>query len=80
MDPTVEFITVDNPHANKLTVHILAAVSQHERQCADIGHSQGCQSARQTWETRDRPRPDGFAALAKKSGRPLLCERLAGDP
>jgi DNA invertase Pin-like site-specific DNA recombinase len=23
---------VDNPHANKLTVHILAAVAQHERE------------------------------------------------
>jgi len=28
----VEFIAVDNPHANKLTVHILAAVAQHERE------------------------------------------------
>jgi DNA invertase Pin-like site-specific DNA recombinase len=28
----VEFVAVDNPHANKLTVHILAAVAQHERE------------------------------------------------
>ena len=28
MDSGVEFIAVDNPHANKLTVHILAAVAQ----------------------------------------------------
>jgi hypothetical protein len=26
------FVAVDNPHANKLTVHILAAVAQHERE------------------------------------------------
>jgi DNA invertase Pin-like site-specific DNA recombinase len=32
MDSSVEFIAVDNPHANKLTVHILAAVAQHERE------------------------------------------------
>ena len=25
-------IAVDNPHANKLTIHILAAVAQHERE------------------------------------------------
>ena len=25
-------VAVDNPHANKLTVHILAAVAQHERE------------------------------------------------
>ena len=28
----VEFVAVDNPHANKLTVHILAAVAQHARE------------------------------------------------
>jgi hypothetical protein len=27
----VEFVAVDNPHATKLTVHILAAVAEHER-------------------------------------------------
>ena len=32
MDSGVEVIAVDNPHANKLTVHILAAVAQHERE------------------------------------------------
>jgi Resolvase, N terminal domain len=31
MDSGVEFVATDNPHANKLTVHILAAVAQHER-------------------------------------------------
>src|SRR5262245_18056142 len=30
MDSGVEFIAVDNPHANKLTIHILAAVAEHE--------------------------------------------------
>lgn len=32
MDSGVEFIAVDNPYANKLTLHILAAVAQHERE------------------------------------------------
>jgi DNA invertase Pin-like site-specific DNA recombinase len=32
MDSGIEFIAVDNPHANKLTLHILAAVAQHERE------------------------------------------------
>ena len=27
-----KFVAVDNPHANKLTIHILAAVAQHERE------------------------------------------------
>jgi DNA invertase Pin-like site-specific DNA recombinase len=32
MESGVEFVAVDNPTANKLTVHILAAVAQHERE------------------------------------------------
>ena len=32
MEAGVEFVAVDNPHANKLTLHILAAVAQHERE------------------------------------------------
>src|SRR5262245_21682936 len=32
MDSGVEFVAVDNPHANRLTLHILAAVAEHERE------------------------------------------------
>jgi hypothetical protein len=32
MDSGFEFVAVDNPHANKLTIHILAAVAEHERE------------------------------------------------
>jgi DNA invertase Pin-like site-specific DNA recombinase len=32
MESGVEFVAVDNPHANELTVHFLAAVAQHERE------------------------------------------------
>ena len=32
MDLGVEFVAVDNPHANKLTIDILAAVAEHERE------------------------------------------------
>jgi DNA invertase Pin-like site-specific DNA recombinase len=31
MEAGVDFVAVDNPHANKLTLHILAAVAEHER-------------------------------------------------
>jgi DNA invertase Pin-like site-specific DNA recombinase len=31
MESGVEFVAVDNPHATPLTIHILAAVAQHER-------------------------------------------------
>jgi DNA invertase Pin-like site-specific DNA recombinase len=32
MDSGVEFIAVDSPHATRLTLHILAAVAEHERE------------------------------------------------
>jgi DNA invertase Pin-like site-specific DNA recombinase len=32
MESGVEFVAVDKPHANKLTVRILAAVAEHERE------------------------------------------------
>jgi DNA invertase Pin-like site-specific DNA recombinase len=31
MDSGTEFVAADNPYANELTIHILAAVAQHER-------------------------------------------------
>lgn len=30
MDAGVEFVCADNPHANKLTIHVLAAMAQYE--------------------------------------------------
>src|ERR671917_1097190 len=32
MESGVEFVAVDMPHANRLTLHILAAVAEHERE------------------------------------------------
>jgi DNA invertase Pin-like site-specific DNA recombinase len=31
MDSGVEFVACDNPHANRLTLHLLGAVAEHER-------------------------------------------------
>jgi DNA invertase Pin-like site-specific DNA recombinase len=59
MDSGVEFVAVDNPHANKLTVHILAAVAQHEREM--IGQ-------------RTRDALQAAKARGKKLGNPKLAE------
>jgi DNA invertase Pin-like site-specific DNA recombinase len=32
MEAGIEFVAVDNPHASKLTIHILCAVAEHERE------------------------------------------------
>jgi DNA invertase Pin-like site-specific DNA recombinase len=46
MDSGVEFVAVDNPGANKLTIHILAAVAQHEREAIAKRTSEALQAAR----------------------------------
>ena len=46
MDSGVEFIAVDNPHANKLTIHILAAVAQHEREIISARTSDALKAAK----------------------------------
>src|SRR5256885_609626 len=59
MESGVEFIAVDNPHANKLTVHILAAVAQHERELIAQRTRDALQAAK---------------ARGKKLGNPRLAE------
>jgi DNA invertase Pin-like site-specific DNA recombinase len=62
MDSGVEFIAVDNPHANKLTVHILAAVAQHEQEM--IG--QRTRDARQAAKARGKILGNPELAEARK--------------
>jgi len=59
MDSGVEFVAVDNPHATKLTVHILAAVAQHEREIISARTSAALQAAK---------------ARGKRLGNPKLSE------
>src|ERR1700680_1734776 len=59
MDSGVEFVAVDNPHANKVTVHILAAVAQHEREIISARTSAALQAAK---------------ARGKRLGNPKLAE------
>src|ERR1700738_4471573 len=56
MDSGVEFIAVDNPHANKLTRHILAAVAQHEREIISARTSAALQAAKARGKRLGNPR------------------------
>jgi DNA invertase Pin-like site-specific DNA recombinase len=56
MDSGVEFIAVDNPHANKLTVHILAAVAQHEREIISARTSAALKAAKARGKRLGNPR------------------------
>src|ERR1700736_6844830 len=59
MNSGVEFVAVDNPHANKLTVHILAAVAQHEREIISARTSAALQAAKARGKRLGNPKlPD----------------------
>jgi DNA invertase Pin-like site-specific DNA recombinase len=69
MDSGVEFIAVDNPHANKLTIHILAAVVQHEREIISARTSAALKAAKARGKRLGNPKLSEarrHAALAKK--------------
>jgi DNA invertase Pin-like site-specific DNA recombinase len=58
MDSGVEFVAVDNPHANKLTIHILAAVAQHEREMIAQRTKDALQAAKARGVVLGNPRLD----------------------
>ncbi|MDO8874517.1 MAG: recombinase family protein [Pseudolabrys sp.] len=74
MESGVEFVAVDNPHANKLTVHILAAVAQHEREMISERTKAALQAAKARGKVLGNPRlreaaVTGVAALKAKADR-----------
>ena len=46
MDSSVEFVACDNPQATRLTLHILAAVAEHEREAIAIRTKAALQAAK----------------------------------
>jgi DNA invertase Pin-like site-specific DNA recombinase len=52
----VEFIAVDNPHADKLSVHILAAVAQHEREIISARTSAALKAAKMRGKRLGNPK------------------------
>ena len=63
MESGVEFVAVDNPHANKLTVHILAAVAQHEREMISERTKAALAAAKKRGQRLGNP---GIAEVAKR--------------
>ncbi len=73
MESGAKFVAVDNPHANKLTVHILAAVAQHEREMISERTKAALQAAKARGKHLGNPRLADAAAM----GRAAL--KLAND-
>jgi DNA invertase Pin-like site-specific DNA recombinase len=69
MEAGAEFIAVDNPHANKLTVHILAAVAQHEREMIAERTRGALQAAKARGVTLGNPHLAAARAVAHTAQR-----------
>jgi DNA invertase Pin-like site-specific DNA recombinase len=64
MESGVEFVACDFPHANKLTIHILAAVAEHERELISSRTKAALAAAKERGKKLDGPKQ----ALAAKLG------------
>src|SRR5450759_3163789 len=69
MEAGVEFVAVDNPHASKLTVHILAAVAQHEREMISERTKAALQAAKARGKRLGNPRLSNAAARGTAAGK-----------
>jgi DNA invertase Pin-like site-specific DNA recombinase len=67
MESGVEFTAVDNPHAHKLTIHILAAVAQHEREMISERTKAALAAAKARGQRLGNPRLSEAAKLGRKA-------------
>jgi DNA invertase Pin-like site-specific DNA recombinase len=69
MESGVEFVAVDNPTANKLTIHILAAVAQHEREMISERAKAALAAAKARGQRLGNPRLADAAKLGRKAAK-----------
>jgi DNA invertase Pin-like site-specific DNA recombinase len=69
MESTVEFTAVDFPQANRLTVHILAAVAEHEAQAISARTKDALRAARHRGVKLGTRNPMMIAKYAGKGAR-----------
>ena len=65
MESGVEFVAVDMPHANRFTLHILAAVAEHEREMISKRTKAALAIAKERGVKLGNPRPKRALAKAR---------------
>jgi DNA invertase Pin-like site-specific DNA recombinase len=74
MESNVDFVAVDFPTANRLTIHILAAVAEHEAQMISERTRAALQAAKARGVVLGRPNSD-IAAYAKRGAAASVLAR-----
>lgn len=73
MESGAEFVAVDNPHATKLLMHMLAAFAEHERDQISLRTTAALAAAKARGVQLGNPNPEAAAAL----GRAVLAAEAA---
>jgi DNA invertase Pin-like site-specific DNA recombinase len=82
MDGGVEFVACDNPHATKFTIHILAAVAEHEREMISQRTRAALAAAKARGVRLGNPNLRGggaTAAAAATAAKTALADEYAAD-
>src|SRR5215471_8286223 len=82
MDSGVDFVACDNPHATRLTIHILAAVAEHEREMISARTKAALAAAKARGVKLGNPnlRPGRHAAVRKaRAARSRKADERAAD-
>jgi DNA invertase Pin-like site-specific DNA recombinase len=69
MESTVDFVACDNPHANRLTIHILAAVAENEARAISERTKAALTAYRARGGVLGAARPDGRQLSQEDSAR-----------
>jgi DNA invertase Pin-like site-specific DNA recombinase len=76
----VDFVAVDNPHANKLMIHVLSAFAEHERDLIAARTRAALASAKERGTRLGNPKLDSArvqARVAVQSGADTFCLNVA---
>ncbi len=78
MESGVDFVAVDMPHANRLTVHVLAAVAEHEREMISARTKAALQAAKARGVRLGSPNPKKGARQGVKASK-AKADQFAGN-
>ena len=78
MESGVEFVAADMPFANKLTIHILAAVAEHEREAISERTKAALAAAKARGTRLGNPNP-AYALKRMRAARRVQVERFAAN-